>query len=160
MMKKILVALDESESAEKAFDYALDLADKYAADLEVLTVFHVDPRVYTFLPSVQGEIPVSVAAMDQYVTRLKASHKQVLFKALNRAKRRAPDVKVSARLVEGRPADKIVKVAEHGKFDVIVMGSRGVGGVKGFVLGSVSDRVADHAPCPVLIVKCSRLSQE
>jgi nucleotide-binding universal stress UspA family protein len=160
MMKKILVALDGSEPAEKAFEYALDLADKYAADLEVVTILHVDPRVYTFLPSIQGEIPVSIAGMDQYVTRLKASHKQVLVKALNRAKRRVPDVKVSARLVEGRPADKIVEAAEDGHFDVIVMGSRGVGGVKGFVLGSVSDRVADHAPCPVLIVKCPRLTKE
>ncbi|MFQ6064459.1 MAG: universal stress protein [Candidatus Bathyarchaeia archaeon] len=60
---------------------------------------------------------------------------------------------VSTKLVEGRPSERIVEVAKEGKFDVIVMGSRGLGGIKGFFLGSVSDRVADEAACPVLIVK-------
>lgn len=55
--------------------------------------------------------------------------------------------------MEGRPSERIVEVAKEGKFDVIVMGSRGLGGIKGFFLGSVSDRVADEAACPVLIVK-------
>jgi len=62
-------------------------------------------------------------------------------------------LKVSTKLVEGRPSDKIIETAEKGNFDIIIMGSRGLGGIKEFFLGSVSDRVADEAACPVLIVK-------
>jgi len=52
----------------------------------------------------------------------------------------------------GHPADRIVRVAEHEKCDLIVIGSRGLSGVKEFLLGSVSSRVSHHAPCAVLIV--------
>jgi nucleotide-binding universal stress UspA family protein len=68
-----------------------------------------------------------------------------------RAKNLAFDI--STKLVEGRPADKIVETAKNGNFDLVVVGSRGLGGIKEFFLGSVSDRVADEAPCPVLIIK-------
>jgi len=54
---------------------------------------------------------------------------------------------------QGRPADKIIETATKGKYDIIVIGSRGLGGIKQLLLGSVSDRFSDKAPCPVLIVK-------
>ena len=59
----------------------------------------------------------------------------------------------STKLLEGRPADKIVEIAKQESFDLIVIGSRGLGGIKEIFLGSVSDRVADESHCPVLIVK-------
>jgi nucleotide-binding universal stress UspA family protein len=46
-----------------------------------------------------------------------------------------------------------VEAAKEGDFDLIVMGSRGLGGIKGFLLGSVADRVADNSVCPVMLVK-------
>jgi nucleotide-binding universal stress UspA family protein len=64
-----------------------------------------------------------------------------------------PDLKISQKLVEGRPSTRIVETAKEGNFVLIVMGSRGLSGVKEFFLGSVSDRVADDAECPVMIVK-------
>ena len=54
---------------------------------------------------------------------------------------------------DGRPADVIVQTAIDDHVDLIVLGSRGLGGIKQLFLGSVSDRVADEARCPVLIVK-------
>jgi len=53
----------------------------------------------------------------------------------------------------GRAADKIIETAKTQNVDLIVIGSRGLGGIKEIFLGSVSDRVADEAKCPVLIVK-------
>ena len=50
-------------------------------------------------------------------------------------------------------ADKIVEAANESGFGLIVVGSRGLGGIEEFFLGSVRDRVADEARCPVLIVK-------
>ncbi len=64
---------------------------------------------------------------------------------------RWPDAGV--RISEGDPRDEIVRVAEEWGADLVVVGARGVGAVKGFVLGSVSLALARHAPCPVLVVK-------
>ncbi len=77
----------------------------------------------------------------------------MLEEALQRAKKNRHNLKISKKILEGRPSDKIVETAKEGGFDLIVIGSRGLGGVKEFFLGSVSDRVADEATCPVVIVK-------
>jgi nucleotide-binding universal stress UspA family protein len=53
----------------------------------------------------------------------------------------------------GAPAEKIITIAEHNNADLIIMGSRGLGGFASLLLGSVSDRVLHHATCPVLIVR-------
>lgn len=151
LIKKILVALDGSEPSDKALDYALDLAAKYSANLVLLSVV---PHV--IVPMVHPTIEVSTippVSVITYSEKLKAQHEKVLSEALKKAKKVQPNLKVSTKLVEGRPADKIVETAKKGNFDIIVMGSRGLGGIKEFLLGSVSDRVADKATCPVLIVK-------
>ena len=64
----------------------------------------------------------------------------------------AAGVPYAFRLETGHPAEVIVRLAETDGFDLVVLGSRGLGGVKEFLLGSVSNRVSHHARCPVLIV--------
>jgi nucleotide-binding universal stress UspA family protein len=61
-------------------------------------------------------------------------------------------LKVSTKFEKGEPDEKIVEIAKDGNFDIIVMGSRGLGG-RSSTLGSVSSKVIDKAHCPVLIVK-------
>ena len=61
--------------------------------------------------------------------------------------------KVETGIVEGSPAESIIEVANTRKSDLIVMGSRGLGRLAGLVLGSTSQKVVAHAPCPVLIVR-------
>jgi nucleotide-binding universal stress UspA family protein len=56
-------------------------------------------------------------------------------------------------LAEGHPAEEILKVATRQRAHVIVMGSRGLAGVKRFLMGSVSQQVVRHAPCSVLLVR-------
>ena len=89
----------------------------------------------------------------KYLEELEAFHRKILVEAVEKAKKLKAKIKVSKELLIGRAADKIVETANEGDFDLIVMGSRGLGRVKEFFLGSVSDRVADEAKCPVLIVK-------
>ena len=154
MFKKILVALDGSEPAEKALDYALDLAEKYSSELVLLSVLHVDPRAYApLVPTPEGELPISSVAMETYINNLKSSYENVLSVALDKAKKNKPNLIVSTRLIEGRPANVIIEASKEENVDLIVIGSRGLGGIREFLLGSVSDRVADEAQCPVLIVK-------
>ena len=93
---------------------------------------------------------------QSYRKKLKNYHKEILSEATKNAKKSSPKIHFTTKLVEGRPADKIVETAKLESFDLIVIGSRGLGGIKEFFLGSVSDRVADEAPCPVLIIKTVR----
>ena len=150
MIKNILVPIDGSEHSNNALKFGLDLAEKYSAKLTLLSV--AQPVVVTgpmFIT--QPMMPPTSTAM--YVQAIESAHKKMLEDTYNRAKAEKPDLEISKRLVDGRPADQIVEIADKEKFDLIVIGSRGVGGVKKFFLGSVSDRVADEAHCPVLIVK-------
>jgi nucleotide-binding universal stress UspA family protein len=146
------VALDGSEPADKALDFALDLAEKYAAEIVLLSV--VQPAMMPmFSYPATGAPAIPLVAPGIYSKELGAQHEKVLSEALKKTNEVKPNLKVSTKLSEGRPSDKIVEAAKEGDFDIIVMGSRGLGGIKKFFLGSVSDRVADEADCPVLIVK-------
>jgi nucleotide-binding universal stress UspA family protein len=61
-----------------------------------------------------------------------------------------PDPRVEAAVVEGSAAAAVLEAAD--KADLVVVGSRGLGGFRGLLLGSVSQQVAQHAPCPVVVV--------
>jgi nucleotide-binding universal stress UspA family protein len=66
---------------------------------------------------------------------------------------KAEGVPVETILLEGNTVQEIIKAAGEGKFDLIVMGARGISKIREILLGSVSDGVLRNAPCPVLIVK-------
>lgn len=150
LIKKILVPLDGSEHSKKALDYALDIAEKYSARIKLLTV--AQPIVVTeSMFSTQPMMPPESTVM--YVNEIETAHKKILQNAYKKAKEAKPEIKISKQLENGRPADRIIEIANTQNFDLIVMGSRGIGGIKEFFLGSVSDRVADRAHCPVLLVK-------
>jgi nucleotide-binding universal stress UspA family protein len=150
LIKNILVPIDGSEHSNNALKFALDLAEKYSAKLTLISV--AQPVVVTgpmFIT--QPMMPPTSTAM--YVQAIESAHKKMLEETYKKVKTEKPDLEISKKLIDGRPADRIVEIADKENFDLIVMGSRGVGGVKKFFLGSVSDRVADEAHCPVLIVK-------
>ena len=150
MIKKILVPIDGSEHSDRTLNYALDLAEKYSAEIKLLNV--AQPLVATG-PMFLTQPMMSPESTAMYVNEIEAAHEKMLSDAFKKAKEIKPNISISKLLVNGRPADKIVEIAKKGKIDLIVMGSRGLGGIKEFFLGSVSDRVADEAPCPVMIVK-------
>ena len=139
MIEKILVPIDGSEPANRALDFALDLAQKYSAEILILSVLQFD----AFPPDVKGVIYES----------LETFHKKVLSDALEKARKVSINLNISTRLEQGYPADKIIETVQEGNFDIIVMGRRGQGHLRHTLLGSVSDRVADQAPCGLFIIK-------
>jgi nucleotide-binding universal stress UspA family protein len=154
VINKILVPTDGSEPSAEALDYAVDLADKYSAEILLLSV--VPPvTIPTFSHPAAGITPGLPApiTLGAYSKELSKGHKEVLSNALRWVKKHKPELKVSTKLEEGRPSDRIVQNVQEEGCEIIVMGSRGLGRMKGLLLGSVSDKVADDAPCPVLIVK-------
>jgi len=148
LFKKILVAIDGSQSAEHALNFGLDLAKKYSAELLIATVIN-SPNASL----VAKGMFYAPNTTEDYLNKLREFHKKILLDALNRSKKNSPKIRFATKLLQGRPADKIVEIAKEGAFDLIVIGNSGLGGIKEYILGSVSDRIADHASSPVLIVK-------
>ena len=129
-LSKILVAIDGSESAEKALEYAVQLAKKHKAKVTLLNVG--ESKLFGFKPKVVREVGEHV---------------------LSDAAAKVKGLKLNKQLEFGNPAETIIEVAEKGNYDLIVVGSRGLSSVKRFFLGSVSDDVSHHAKCSVLIVR-------
>jgi nucleotide-binding universal stress UspA family protein len=140
MFTNILLAVDGSDHALHAARLAGDLARQMKAEDVRIVV------VYSDIPSYLGE-PNMQAVID---ARLQEAN-QVLDAAL-RVLGEVP-AEVRTELIEGSPAEAIINVAAVRKSDVIVMGSRGMGTLAGLLLGSTSQKVVSHAPCPVLIVR-------
>jgi nucleotide-binding universal stress UspA family protein len=139
------VAIDGSDHSSHALDFALDLARKYSAKILLLTVV---PPVFLPIPSLN--VMKSQAVADASV-ELENSFRQVLSVAEEKVKKQT-SLNVFTRLEHGNPDEVIIETAKLGDFDMIVIGSRGLGR-RDYALGSVSSRVADNATCPVLIVK-------
>ena len=153
MYKRILVALDGSEQSCKALDHAAALAEKFGSELTLLAVI---PRMMTSVFTHDGFVVSSLlTAMDteKYKEKMKDIYQDVLADAEARVRLEHPDLSVSTMLREGRPSAAIVDVAEKDGYDLIVMGSRGIRGIKGWILGSTSRGVVDSCRKPVLIIK-------
>jgi len=148
MYKRMLVALDGSEQSRKALDHAVAIAEKFSSELTLLTVV---PRV--MIPFFNDGGFASTVDVVQYQERNKDIYQNVLTEAEARVRSEHPDLSVSTMLREGRPSAAIVDVAEKEGHDLIVMGSRGIRGILGWILGSTSRGVVDSCTKPVLIIK-------
>lgn len=136
-IRRVLLATDLSSASEKAAEEALELARALRAELLVVSVID---------PTTRGPGP-HVARMDQ-----RRAAREVAAQALVVRGRRA-GVAVEFLVWEGEPGPAIIEAAEAEKADLLVVGTRGRSRVERMVLGSVSDHVVRHAPCPVLIVR-------
>ncbi len=139
LITSILVPVDGSDPAEKALNYALNMAEKHDAKVEILTV--VD------------EVKMAPDWAREYSEKLREQSEEVLTKAFSMAVKQKPNIKISKCLAEGYASEEILKCVEKGHHDLIVMGSRGMWLVRSLFLGSVSSRVVNQAEIPVLIVK-------
>jgi nucleotide-binding universal stress UspA family protein len=140
MFEKILLAVDGSEHALRAAHTAADLARTVGAKEFRIVV------AYDFIPPYLGE-PNMQYAID---ARLEEAN-TILSRAVKEVG--AIPCEVHTEMLEGSEAEAIINVATNRKCDVIVMGSRGRGRLAGLLLGSTSQTVVAHAPCPVLIVR-------
>lgn len=153
MYGKILIPLDGSEPSKNALTHAISIAEKFNSQLTLLAVV---PRVMipVFPDEGFGAAPVTAAKdMARYQDRMKEIYENVLAEAKAKLSSEHPDLKVETMLREGRPSATIVDLSENDGVDLIVMGSRGIGGITGWILGSTSHQVVDSCTKPILIVK-------
>jgi nucleotide-binding universal stress UspA family protein len=144
MMKieTILVPVDFSPHSAKALACAIGLAKTFQARIHLLHAYH---------------LPIQVATPDQVIiprdfwTSVREAAAQKLEKSLQQVT--SEGIEAETHLTDMAPAQAIVDAAERTGADLIVMGTRGLTGLKHVVLGSVAERTVRMAPCPVMTVK-------
>ena len=139
VFKRILVGMDTSEAAGRAFDVALNLAQRYEA--EVVAVFVIA------LPEYSG----TVGEVDEAYGEGRKIIAPVLEAA--EAKARQLGIPCVSEALPGHPAETIINYAARKRCDLIVVGRRGSSQARRFLLGSVSARITQYAPCHVMVVK-------
>ena len=153
MYKKILIAFDGSEASKHALDHAVNFAEPFSAELIILSVV---PRVMmpVFPDEGFGAAPITAAQdMGEYQDKMKEIYNKSLVNAKKDINDHFPDMKVETKLLEGKPSSTIVSAAEEYDTDLIIIGSRGIGGITGWILGSTSRNVVESCTKPILVVK-------
>jgi len=149
--KRILVPIDFSEHSERTVSYAVKFASRYEATVQILHVFEVPDYVVT--PFARRKRPEAVKAhVDTAEQEAREHLAAVEQELLNRG------LKAESYLRVGCPFDEIVRTANHLNVDLIIIGSHGCSPLTRLLVGSTAERVVEHAPCPVLVVKERRHS--
>lgn len=135
--KKILVGIDGSDNSKRAAVVAANLAELFKGTVTLVSV--VKPGEY------------SLAVEDKaFLENLKEFHMDLVQAASDDVKREGIDIETKIEL--GTPWKELTRLAHDGHYDLIVVGSRGVGQVAEFLIGSNSTRVVQHSTVPVLVV--------
>lgn len=140
MFKKILLAYDGSQGADRALTAGIELAKIHGAELWALAVEEKLPRFSGTIDEVQEE---KQFANEQYGRLLEAAEAQA----------REAGIDLKTLMQPGHPAQTIVAVAKEGAFDLLLVGHTGLSGVWAAFLGTTAEKVSRHAPCSVLIVR-------
>jgi nucleotide-binding universal stress UspA family protein len=142
MIQTITVGTDGSETASKAVDFALDIADKFGAKVVVASSYRPvsEDRLRREQKDAPEDIQWSINPTEEVDTALRAVEE----------KARARGLEVASEAREGDPADVLCDIAEQHNADLLVVGNKGM---QRRVLGSVPNSVSHKAPCSVIIVK-------
>ena len=139
MFSSIIVALDGSEQSMLALEHARAVAEAFGSKLILV---HAFPHTYDLRDSAHYNKLVAMRTMDGQAIIENAKKKL-----------EATSIEIKEELLEGPAADAIISAAKIRNADLIVMGSRGMGSLKGLVFGSVSTKVSHYAPCAVMVVR-------
>ncbi len=142
MINHIMVPYDQSEPANKAVEISIDLAKKYSSKISIVSCI---------VPQVPMD-PNFAASYAETLLLIKKNAADAVSILESRIKELGIPVKTA--VLDGVSiTDEILSYAESHQVDMIVMGSRGLGGFKKLLLGSVASSVSQHSKCPVMIVK-------
>ena len=147
LFQKILVPLDGSEHSKLALEKAIQIAKKLHGKITLIHVFSVS----TFAISPAGPQKYKEFMNSNYVQAMREYAKSILSDGKKKAE--TEGIQVETLMVDGHVVEEILKAARDGDFGLIVIGSRGLSTLKELLMGSVSDGVTKHAPCPVLVVR-------
>ncbi len=138
--KKIVIAIDQSDYAEKVVKSAYDIAENIDADVDILTVVET-PEI-----AAAGELDAS--QMDAEEEKISNLHKKLIDICFS-----GSSLLVESVILHGDPAKKICEFAKKADASLVVIGTRGFGKLQSKLLGSVSDKVIKNSHCSVLTVR-------
>ena len=138
MIKNILVPVDGSASSDRAVAQAISIADLCESKLNFLYVANIN------------QLAINAALSNAILAAVKKAGDVILERAVNMV---PSEIKYETFSETGSPAVTILEFEKQIEPDLIVMGSRGLGLVKGVLLGSVSQYIVEQSTCPVLVVK-------
>lgn len=138
MFQKILLAQDGSDHANKAAEYAVELAKKFNGSIDMVYVVDGNKAKSDVLHSA-----------DQYEIKKKREEKMAKAKEMAQVE----NIPCRTHILHGDPGPVVVEFANEHDYDCVVVGSRGLNPLKTIFVGSVSRKIAQQAECPVLIVK-------
>lgn len=136
---KIVVAYDGSRQSQKALEWAVGLALKL--DSEVISVTAVKPP----------EFSPTISEIEEFYSDSEKKCQPIIDKV--RQYGAEMGIEIKAEVLRGHPAESIVKYAFEKKADLIVTGTRGMGGFKNLVIGSVAQKVVTYSQVPVTVIK-------
>jgi nucleotide-binding universal stress UspA family protein len=150
MLDNVLLPTDGSETADKAVAFAARLLGGTSCKVTMLSV--IEEPVYSSFWSDGLVAPeVIMPPLPDIQEELNRRAETMMEESAKSLKEAGLEVEAKVRL--GHSASEILQELEEGSYDMVIMGSHGHGKLGGFLMGSVSDRVANHADCPVLIVR-------
>lgn len=137
----VVVAVDGSEASNNAVRWAANTANKRGVPLRLAASYTMPQFLYA-----EGMVPP-----QELFDELQTETMETVEAARTIAHEAAPDIKIGYTIAEGSPIDMLLEMSTD--VTMIVMGSRGLGGLSGMVMGSVSAAVVSHAKCPVVVVR-------
>ncbi|HTT34434.1 MAG TPA: universal stress protein [Thermoplasmata archaeon] len=142
-VERVTVAIDGSPYADRALDFAVDVARRYGAHL---TIVSVAPLTAVYLSTTEPWAPAQVPASEIQ------EYRTLVERAVGRAKEGGLTT-VDGVCLEGVIVDELLGFLDAHRPDLLIMGSRGLSTAKRLLLGSVSDAVVHHVKCPVLLIR-------
>jgi len=138
VLKNIVLAFDGSEYSNRALKYAKTFAERFEATLWLVHIFTNTSDLLGY------------EDFEKLYSKRKAGGQSLLDEALQKLSNTRLDVREE--LQEGPEAESILNIAKNCQSDLIVIGTRGHGTLKGLLVGSVSRKVIHHSSCPVMVV--------
>jgi nucleotide-binding universal stress UspA family protein len=141
MFTKILVPVDGSDNSYKALEAALVLSEKLGSNISVVNVMEQVPITH-----IESE-----KLLNELLEAYKKENQEILSKCSDIAHQKG--ITIKSVLLQGNPAPVILDYSKKENFDLVIMGSRGMGKFKELILGSVSSKIVHHSPCAIMIIR-------
>ena len=137
--KNVLLPLDGSKEAEQRLEETISLVKSTKGELILLHVIEL----------------FALWGQDRGIEFNNLEHQRNEYLNKIKARVEAEGVKVKAVIISGKPAEEICKYAARDEVDIVLVSPHGAGGILGWAIGSVADKVARHSPKPVLVMRRS-----
>jgi len=141
LFTNILVPVDGSDNSYRALDAALLLSEKLGSNITVIHVMEQVPITHIG----------SEKQLNEFLQAYKKENQEILSKCSEIAAQKG--LTINTFLLEGNPASEILNISKKEKFDLLIMGRRGLGKFKELILGSISSKIVHHSPSAVLLIR-------